>query len=556
MNKINFLPPWVETNLQPAFYDSESGTCLQQTARMYAKVNQLVRSVNDQNETIADYIQQFIDLKDYCEDYFDNLDVQEEINNKLDEMAEDGTLQEIITAYIQSNVAWTFDTVADMKQATNLVAGSYARTLGFRSINDGGGAIYYITDSGTTDEMQIIAVGNLFANLVLTSEVTPEMFGAYGDGTTDDVTYIQKAIDSGRTVKLLHKTYLTSATLNIEGDYIEFNGTEGTIKYTGALNAILLKKIDHAKINLGKIEADNGNCIRGYSVNGTTSPKDYIVYLDLHFEQLKAKYKCISFETSGTGFINEVRLYGGNFAGGEYGVHFVSDPNHNFTGSNAFYCNDLCFEGTDNNYYFESPYHRFAGIVCENDRFVENAESTHLTLVGKFARSTFTSWGIMDESRMNLSLATVMLDVTFSFPIRSADMSKVYAQGIYYNANGEKTYIFKNHYAYTPSTYTANVTAGNIQCDKIGDICYLRLNGIKVDNKSCNLIDSDHALPVEFRPTNRNTSNICGATTGQVATFTVLKNGSISFYADDSSVVNKAFFGELVYDPLVNTNPE
>ena len=105
MSRINFLPPWVETNLQPAFYDSESGTSLQQTARMYAKVNQLVRSVNEQNETIADYIQQFIELRNYVEDYFDNLDVQEEINIKLDQMADSGELGEIIASYVQPVLA-------------------------------------------------------------------------------------------------------------------------------------------------------------------------------------------------------------------------------------------------------------------------------------------------------------------------------------------------------------------------------------------------------------------------------------------------------------------
>lgn len=99
-NKINFLPPWVETNLQPAFYDVESGTCLQQTSRMYAKVNQLVRTVNDQNETIADYIEQYNELHDYVYDYFDNLDVQEEINNKLDEMVNNGTFELLFAKYI------------------------------------------------------------------------------------------------------------------------------------------------------------------------------------------------------------------------------------------------------------------------------------------------------------------------------------------------------------------------------------------------------------------------------------------------------------------------
>lgn len=116
MARINFLPPWVETNLQPAFYDLESGTCLQQTARMYDKVNQLVRSVNEQNETIADYIQQFIDLKDYVEDYFDNLDVQQEINNKLDTMVQDGTLETLIGVYIQPRIDAQNAVISDFEE--------------------------------------------------------------------------------------------------------------------------------------------------------------------------------------------------------------------------------------------------------------------------------------------------------------------------------------------------------------------------------------------------------------------------------------------------------
>ena len=43
---VEFLPPWVETGIQPAFYDKESGTVLQQTARMYARVNMLIRMFN------------------------------------------------------------------------------------------------------------------------------------------------------------------------------------------------------------------------------------------------------------------------------------------------------------------------------------------------------------------------------------------------------------------------------------------------------------------------------------------------------------------------------
>ena len=208
---VEFLPPWVETGIQPAFYDKESGTVLQQTARMYARVNMLIRMFNklskETKEIVEEYITKFNDLHDYVHDYFDNLDVQEEINNKLDDMVEQGTLQEIITSYIQANVAWAFDTVADMKSATNLVAGSYAQTLGFHTLNDGGGATYYITDSGTADEMEVIAVGDLYANLVLPEIVTPEIFGAYGDGTHDDSNAWNKAVSIKRDVKSFDKTY-------------------------------------------------------------------------------------------------------------------------------------------------------------------------------------------------------------------------------------------------------------------------------------------------------------------------------------------------------------
>lgn len=98
---IELLPPWIETGIQPAFYDKESGTVLQQTARMYAKVNELIEAFNQTNDTVQDYIGKFNELHDYVYDYFDNLDVQEEINNKLDIMVKDGTFSRIVQPYMQ-----------------------------------------------------------------------------------------------------------------------------------------------------------------------------------------------------------------------------------------------------------------------------------------------------------------------------------------------------------------------------------------------------------------------------------------------------------------------
>ena len=226
MNKlfVPFLPPWVETGLQPAFYDRESGTVLQQVARMYHKVNQLIRNFNglskETRETVEEYILKFTELKDFVDDYFANLDVQEEVNNKLDDMADDGTLQEIITEYIQANTAWCFDTVADMKLATNFINGSYAQTLGFHSVNDGGNALYRIrtiTNADVVDEAKIIALDDdaLIAELIPTYPLNVKQMGVTGDGITDDTLAIQHIIDTSprSTIFFPDGTYLVSSTI-------------------------------------------------------------------------------------------------------------------------------------------------------------------------------------------------------------------------------------------------------------------------------------------------------------------------------------------------------
>lgn len=90
---IEFLPPWIETGLQPAFYDKESGTILQQVSRMYAKINELIKNNNDLNT-------EFIELKNYVDYYFDSTDFQAMVDAKLDEMATDGTLADLINQEI------------------------------------------------------------------------------------------------------------------------------------------------------------------------------------------------------------------------------------------------------------------------------------------------------------------------------------------------------------------------------------------------------------------------------------------------------------------------
>ena len=56
---IRPLPYWVLTDLQPAFYDSESGTILQQTSRVYAKLQEVLKYYNDFTREVNRYIEEF-----------------------------------------------------------------------------------------------------------------------------------------------------------------------------------------------------------------------------------------------------------------------------------------------------------------------------------------------------------------------------------------------------------------------------------------------------------------------------------------------------------------
>lgn len=60
----------------------------------------VIPAVNTNAEAVQELQELYVVLKNYVDQYFENLDVQDEINNKLDEMAQDGTLTNLIKNYV------------------------------------------------------------------------------------------------------------------------------------------------------------------------------------------------------------------------------------------------------------------------------------------------------------------------------------------------------------------------------------------------------------------------------------------------------------------------
>lgn len=141
----------------------------------------------------------------------------------------------------------TFNSVEEMKASNTLKAGALAKTIGFYTAGDGGGADYVIVDDigeDEADEANIITLQKgLYAKLLIRDYVNVKMFGAYGDGEHDDTQIIQKALDfsvkNGYTTNFTKDTYLITDTLVINNGNGYFKGIEGrgaTLQYSNIEN--------------------------------------------------------------------------------------------------------------------------------------------------------------------------------------------------------------------------------------------------------------------------------------------------------------------------------
>ncbi len=100
------------------------------------------------------------------------------INNTLSANVQIAATTKVVIPEIEGD----YDTVADMKVDTTLVAGDVKETRGYYAVGDEGKATYNIVDAGSlvANDMDIIALDNgLIAQLQYTTEVNVMQFGAH-----------------------------------------------------------------------------------------------------------------------------------------------------------------------------------------------------------------------------------------------------------------------------------------------------------------------------------------------------------------------------------------
>lgn len=175
--------------------------------------NTVIPTVNQNGQAVEELQNLYVELKNYVDNYFEDLDVQTEINNKLDEMAESGTLADIISQYLNLASVLAYNTLNDLKNASNIVDGSIVKTLGKVSYNDGLGGFYKIrtvTSSDTVDENNIVSLS--VSNTLIAEKIISEV--------ELDVNTLK-----------INMSLLTNRKILFIGDsYLEmYNGTTGII---------------------------------------------------------------------------------------------------------------------------------------------------------------------------------------------------------------------------------------------------------------------------------------------------------------------------------------
>lgn len=197
-------------------------------------------------------------------------DFTDAVNAKLDEMAEDGTLGEIVAQYVADNIVFGFDTVADMKASTDLVAGNYARTLGYYTKNGGGDALYYISDDSTLVDNggSVIALDSgLSAVLLPEKNARLSQFGidaTHNSNINNFIAYVNNnslvsgiEFDPGVMYSLDLVMAFTKQDLEIIG-----NG------------ATILLSNTTRRDNLFQISATNSCTIKDLTIDGSAMPQD------------------------------------------------------------------------------------------------------------------------------------------------------------------------------------------------------------------------------------------------------------------------------------------
>lgn len=225
--------------------------------------------------------------------------------------------------------------------------------------------------------------------------ITPEMFGAVGDGITDDTVALQEAINYSlyNKVKLMAggKKYLISDSVSVEGyrnpdtltvergENIDIDLSQADIIYTGSDFAFTIAMINHGYFRFGNIISTLGG---GIFIN-TTDRWHYVAYLEISGGSISANAlkDCILVRNRATGWANQNVIKYITFTSGLYAVHMLSESTNKI---NEWVIDTVSLEGVTNGHYLEAKSDDDVNVFIEAIKFIYNRAIEHINAGKKF----------------------------------------------------------------------------------------------------------------------------------------------------------------------------
>lgn len=209
---MNNLPIWNYPGTAPAFNDMESLTAIEASAKVYAAMRQLIDENAEFRNSVTAEIEAFKNGESKSREEFEKRiicivnqyteNIYEKIKNQ-DAVIESliGTLPDVTERIVNS---W----LAEHPEATTTVQDGSLEEIKF------------------TDALKLKTVKDY---------VTPQMFGAKGDGVADDTAAIQNAVNSGMNVHIPKGEYIVTAPIIVDKPGAKIFGEKNSvIKKTNA----------------------------------------------------------------------------------------------------------------------------------------------------------------------------------------------------------------------------------------------------------------------------------------------------------------------------------
>ncbi len=163
--------------------DFDQYTEYQLFCKLVEKVNEVIGNENEITKKVND-------IKEYLE----TLDLQDEVNNKLDEMAESGELENIIAEFLNANCIIKFSNIQEMQDSELLIENNIVGVFGNQNINDGFVQYYVVTTETTETPLQ----NNLYAKKIYSNKID----GSY---IIDEIEQFQLYVENSKSTIQIFK---------------------------------------------------------------------------------------------------------------------------------------------------------------------------------------------------------------------------------------------------------------------------------------------------------------------------------------------------------------